>query len=91
VPNSSAGPSAGRALQNELQSIFSQFQMPAYVHSDSDDSFDNRGRTDSSDDFLNFDIPTSRAGSRLRHTRGTQVRSRARRHPIEEEDDSSDY
>ncbi|TGJ79494.1 hypothetical protein E0Z10_g9274 [Xylaria hypoxylon] len=86
----SAGMSISQSWENEIHNVPRQFDMPAYLETDSNDSLENRDQTDSSDEELNFDIPMSRAGSALHYTQA-QERFPERRQPLEEEDDNSDY
>jgi hypothetical protein len=69
VPATSTDSSASPDLQNNIQSIISLFQIPEFIDYDSEDSFENPEQIDSSEDDLNFDIPTNRASSALHHNR----------------------
>ncbi|KAI8945714.1 hypothetical protein F4801DRAFT_112306 [Xylaria longipes] len=92
IPVSSSSPdlSTIRAPERDLHAVSGLHHFPAFPEIDSDDSFENREQADSSDDEMNFDIPMSRASSTLRHT-PAQERLSARRQPIMEEDDDSDF
>ncbi|KAI3318601.1 hypothetical protein HD806DRAFT_305603 [Xylariaceae sp. AK1471] len=91
VPAPSADLSASLDLQNNIHSIVSLLQMPDFVDYDSEDSFENRDKIDSSDEDLNFDIPMSRASSALRYNR-TQERIPTIGQPIHEDDtDETDF
>jgi hypothetical protein len=89
MPASSTDLSSSQVLENELPYVSKLRPMPIYSESDSEDSFESRDLSDSSDDELNFDIPMSRASSALRSARA-QERLPARRQPIEEDEDGSD-
>ncbi|KAI1201787.1 hypothetical protein F5X97DRAFT_289602, partial [Nemania serpens] len=78
-----------RALENGLHSIPELFRLPVYSQTDSDYSFEHAGQTDSSDDEMNFDIPMSRASSRLCDIMD-QHRFPARKQSIIEDDEDLD-
>ncbi|KAI1153899.1 hypothetical protein F4825DRAFT_227132 [Nemania diffusa] len=84
IADSSAGLSASGALENDLPYVSSLSPMPVYIESDSEDSFENREPTDSSDE-INFDIPMSRANTSPCITRAPE-RLPTKRAPIEEVD-----
>ncbi|KAI3337927.1 hypothetical protein F4824DRAFT_460685 [Ustulina deusta] len=89
VPASSAGLSTIQTWETEFHSVPSQFHMPAYAETDSNDFFEDRDQTESSDEEINFDIPKSRTSSALHHT-PVQERFPAGTQPLEEEHDDSD-
>ncbi|KAI1817768.1 hypothetical protein GGS20DRAFT_454597 [Poronia punctata] len=100
VPMSLEEPTVGRDLHNELSNLVSSLQVPAFIESDSDDSFERRLKEKKgkikelaeSSDELNFDIPMSRSGSTLRGGRA-EARFQNQGGPIKEEDgsDESDF
>ncbi|KAI0458635.1 hypothetical protein F5B21DRAFT_400212 [Xylaria acuta] len=79
-----------RAPEHDPHTVSRLLHFPDFPEIDSDDSFENRQRSESSDDEMNFDIPMNRTSLALRHT-SAQERLPARQQPIREEHGDSDY
>ncbi|KAI8628163.1 hypothetical protein F5Y19DRAFT_143987 [Xylariaceae sp. FL1651] len=84
-PPPSADSLTCRAFPHEYKSKVSNFQMPIYVYSDSEDSFVGQSQMDSSDEDINLDIPKSRPGSSLRYDHGGHEQFPASEELIKEE------
>ncbi|KAI0508771.1 hypothetical protein F5B22DRAFT_619541 [Xylaria bambusicola] len=87
VPASPVGLSINQTWEGEAQRVPRQFQMPAYIESDSNDFVENQYPEYSSEEEINFDIPKSRASSALRYTPATE-KLPTKTLPLEEEDES---